>query len=862
MILPIGAYDRRVGALGDPRRRWVGLFGGVVLLAALGGLDAHWGNRDVISATVVIAPVFTALWASWRDTLFVAIAALAVALASATWHHNFDDNAYWLRAAVVAAGGWFAITAAGNRLSVARDSERLSLLAVLGEVGDGSRTLEQTVEAICEILVPAAADVVLIDFISEGQVRRLGVRAAGPDAAEIERWLLGRPPSPVANELGSLRAAETGGHLVERVTPEMLSSMALDPEDAERLATVGTRSSITIPLRARGRTLGALSLSVTKVSERRYSADALDFARVAAGRVALALDNAGLYAELTTAEAQLGAALDSLADAVTILTPQGRMIYANEAAARMMGYASAAEMRATPSFEIVERYEMLSEDGRPIPIDELPGRAVLRGETAEPMLMRFIERATGVERWSVLKSTAVHNREGRPVLAVNVIEDVTAVKRGEFAQRLLARAGEVLASSLDYERTLQQVADLAVPQLADWCAVSLPDRAGLLRQVAVAHVDPEKVSFAREIAARYPTSIDDETGAAQVLREGVSQCVNDIPDELLRESIDDPEQYELIRSIGMRAALIVPLMVAGRAIGTLSLVTAESGRTFSDDDVQLAEELARRAGTAVENARLYTERSYIAETLQTGLLPTPLPDMPGWATAELYRPAGEENWVGGDFYDAVPVAGGWMVVVGDVAGRGAPAAALTALARHTVRAVAQLLPEPLEAVARLNAELYERAGNGLCTLAVAVLREDGSAEVLCAGHPQPYLLHEGRASRVGHFGPMIGAIADATWQTETVTLEPGDCLVLYTDGVIDAVGSSQRFGEERLQETLTGAESAGDAVERIERALASFERGAQADDTAAVAIHRLGAAPTGDPAGADTPGEAASGYPS
>jgi serine phosphatase RsbU (regulator of sigma subunit) len=461
----------------------------------------------------------------------------------------------------------------------------------------------------------------------------------------------------------------------------------------------------------------------------------------------------------------------------------------------------------------------------------------------------------------VLKSTAVRNREGRAILAVNVIEDVTAAKRGEFAQRLLARAGAVLASSLEYERTLQQVAELAVPELADWCGVSLPDRTGMLRQVAVAHVDPEKVRFAREMDERYPVSVDDPSGAAQVLREGVSQCVNEIPDELLRASAADEEQYELLRGVGMRAALIVPLMVGGRAIGTLALVSAESGRTFSEGDVALAEELARRAGTAVENARLYTERSNIADTLQTGLLPTPLPDMPGWATAELYRPAGEENWVGGDFYDAFPVTGGWMVVVGDVAGRGAAAAALTALARHTVRAVAQVLPSPLEAVARLNAELYARPGNALCTLAVAVLRDDGAAEILCAGHPQPFLLRDGSARAVGHFGPMVGALAGARWETETVPLEPGDCLILYTDGVIDAVGERDRFGEQRLQETLAGADSAGEAIERIEQALAAFEHGPQADDTAALAVCRL-AAPAGSPPPAAEPPGAASGYPS
>jgi serine phosphatase RsbU (regulator of sigma subunit) len=219
--------------------------------------------------------------------------------------------------------------------------------------------------------------------------------------------------------------------------------------------------------------------------------------------------------------------------------------------------------------------------------------------------------------------------------------------------------------------------------------------------------------------------------------------------------------------------------------------------------------------------------------------------MGGWSTAVLYRPAGSENWVGGDFYDAFPVRDGWMVVVGDVAGRGAPAAALTALTRYTIRAVAQLLEDPLDAVARLNRELYDRADGALCTVACAVLHdgEDGTgvAKILCAGHPQPYVIHDGHAERVGRFGPMVGALPEATWTPVTVGLAPGDSLLLYTDGVIDTVGEAERFGEARLQASLAGSDGALDAVRRLDEALLDFESGEQVDDTAAVALTRMGA---------------------
>jgi PAS domain S-box-containing protein len=560
-----------------------------------------------------------------------------------------------------------------------------------------------------------------------------------------------------------------------------------------------------------------------------------------AGRAALALDNAGLYSELETTEAQLTAALSTLAEAVTVQHSEGALIYANDAAARMLGYDSPQELLATPVSEVIAKFDSTNEDGSPLRLDGLPGRRVLAGEEAEPLVTRAVNRATGVESWRVTKASGVYDRDGNVKLVVNVIEDITEVKRAEMTQRLLARAGHMLTSSLDYEYTLQQVAEMAVPQLADWCAVSLPDGHGYIRTVAVAHIDPEKVAFARSIGERYPSRAD-APGAGQVMRDGVSQVVNEITDEMLAGAAVDDEHLELLRSVGMRAALIVPMSAAGKHVGTLSLLSAESQRSFSAADVELAEELARRAGTAVVNTRLYSERSHIARTLQTGLLPGRLPHMPGWNVATLYRPAGEQNWVGGDFYDAFAVRGGWMTLVGDVAGRGAEAAALTGLARHTLRTAGKLLPDPLGAIRMLNAELRALEQMSLCSVAAVVLREhDGraTAEIVCAGHPLPLLARDGQVRPVGGFSPMLGAYEIDAWARTTVELEVGDVLVLYTDGVFDAVGPEGRFGEDRLERTIEGVADAQDAVARIDAALSAFVVGPQADDTAVLAVERL-----------------------
>src|SRR4051795_142210 len=171
-------------------------------------------------------------------------------------------------------------------------------------------------------------------------------------------------------------------------------------------------------------------------------------------------------------------------------------------------------------------------------MDRLPGRLVLQGQTPEPLLVRAVNKRTGEERWRIVKATAVPVREGQPRLAVNVIEDVTEVKRAELSQRFLAEASAVLASSLDYEQTLARIATLAGPRLADWCGLSRPS-GDWLRSVAVAHTDPVKVDFARIYEQRYPTPLDAPTGAPKVLRDGEAQLVNDLTEELLDAAIRD-----------------------------------------------------------------------------------------------------------------------------------------------------------------------------------------------------------------------------------------------------------------------------------------------------------------------------------
>ncbi len=547
---------------------------------------------------------------------------------------------------------------------------------------------------------------------------------------------------------------------------------------------------------------------------------------------------------------QLTAALSNLAEAVIVQDDQQQLLYANDAAAETLGYASAEVLLTTPREQLVADADYFTEDGSPLLPENYPTTRVARGEDPGPVTIRIVKRSTGEERWRVTKARGVTDSRGRTRLVVSVIEDITERKRSELAQRLLSRTGEALASSTDYEHTLREIAGLAVPELADWCGVNMPDRSGAIRQVAVVHSDPAKVEFARKLAQQYPTHTSDDSGSAQVLRDGRPQLVPEIPDELLTEAVDDPELLELVRGLGMRSVVMVPMVAAsGKPTGVISFVNAESGRVFTEDDLKLCTEIGRRAGIAVENARLYSERSTIARTLQRALLPPALPEIPGFGLATLYRPAGQENWVGGDFYDAFEVNGGWMVVVGDVAGRGAPAASLTAYSRHVLRTAAQLHDDPLDAVTFLNRQLFDRPGSALCTLCCVLLRErgpDAEATVICAGHPLPFAIRrDGTPEPVGAWGTMLGAWTTAEFPRTTTTLAAGELLVLYTDGVTDTTGESERYGDERLQALLADAREPDKALRRIEDALVEFEHGDQADDTCALAIGRLPLARSG-----------------
>ena len=385
-----------------------------------------------------------------------------------------------------------------------------------------------------------------------------------------------------------------------------------------------------------------------------------------------------------------------------------------------------------------------------------------------------------------------------------------AAERAQERLSFLAEASSALASSvLDLDTTLAQVVELAVPRLADGCAIHLVDERGRSRAVAVAHMDPAKVDRLRRLAG------------------GETDPAGD----------DDAERWRMAT---------FPLRSQGRNVGVLTL-SAGAERMIDHADVQLAEQLAVRAATAIENARLFAERSRVARSLQSSLLPPSLPTIPGLELGARYAPAGEGVDVGGDFYDAFALGGGrWLLVVGDVRGKGVDAAAVTGLARHSIRSIALYEPGPSAVLSHLNRVLlaaeadrvaalqsceetpWELTEPRFCTVAAALIEpgRSGASVVVCSGgHPLPLIGRaDGTVEVAGRAGSLLGASADIELHDVKVELGPGDSLVCFTDGIVERHQGRQFFDERGIATAVADAvgSDAATLAARIEQAARSL----------------------------------------
>ncbi|MET0615548.1 MAG: SpoIIE family protein phosphatase [Thermoleophilaceae bacterium] len=804
-------------------------------------VDLSVDSYALLIQLLLVGPLIAASGATARQTLIVSVLAVAVSVPLVAAKHGdaFLSGRHIVATAVLLIGGAMAVFIARLRGHLERDSARLTAQYGVARAIARAHSFDQAAQDLLQSIArPLGRQVA--HFWSIGEDGRLRCVAQwceeGVRADDFER---------ATRELILERGVGLPGEAWETGRPCWLGDATAAGTfiRAKHAKAAGLHGGMAFPVTAAEECVGAIEVFSREIRERDPGVYSLTEALGL--QVGDFMEALRLQREREEARAQVEAILSGIADAVTAQAPDGRLLFANDAAVTLLGYDSAEALMSAPLDEIMSQYDILDERGEPFPLEALPGRRALAGEDNADTVVRFRVHDTGDERWSAVKASPIRDHEGNVTMAINVVEDITTSKRAELGQRFLARSADVLASSLDPDRLLVEIANLAVPELADWCSVEVLTDGGLLERKALAHVNPAVRQRAIDLATRYPPDPNSPQGIYQVVKSGQPELYPDIPDEMIRAAAVDEDHYNEIVAIGMRSAIVVPMTTRGRTLGALTWVNGLSGRRFDEQDVELAQELARRCATAIENARLYSDRAYIARTLQQSLLPVELPDIAGVETAARFRPTGEGNEVGGDFYDVFETGNrGWAVVMGDVCGKGPDAAAVTALARYTLRAAAMRERLPSRSLAVLNeALLRQRDDRRFCTVAYAYLEklEHGArAGISIGGHPLPILLRaDGSVEHVGAPGTLLGIVPDPDLDDYAVMLEPGDSLVFYTDGVIESrVSSNGVLDERRLGELVATCAGQGpDAIAaRIEDAAVMSQEGRPRDDIAVLVL--------------------------
>lgn len=461
--------------------------------------------------------------------------------------------------------------------------------------------------------------------------------------------------------------------------------------------------------------------------------------------------------------------------------------------------------------------------------------------------------AEGPGRYSNEEALRLQFAADRIALAVESarLGELERLRRGSLS--FLVEASDLLAGTLDRDQTLALMAQMTVPTLATWCAVyTIADQASEPYLSYVLHEDEERIDGLKALLSKIAPPDPVPTPGARVW-PAPAAAAHEAALRTSMRSLGLGDQSPVSSGIGTTLAtaaavggetVVLPLVARNRVIGMLTL-GKPSDEHFRQEILELAEDLSRRAALALDNARLYSERTAISQSLQRSLLPPELPHIEGVEVEVIYRAAGEGNEVGGDFYDLFPIRdGAYGFAIGDVCGTGPEAAAVTGLARHALRLLAREGFGGPAVLERLNsAILDEGARSRFLTLLYGELwpQEDGSAvlKVVCAGHPLPLRLRQdGTVEAAAEPQPLLGVMEDLELYEQTVTLDPGDVLLCVTDGVTERREGTRMLGDDGLTDVLTTCTglTAGAVAARVMRAVERFASDAPSDDMAILAM--------------------------
>ncbi len=476
------------------------------------------------------------------------------------------------------------------------------------------------------------------------------------------------------------------------------------------------------------------------------------------------------------------AALEHLAFPVLVVDAAGRITVWNAAAARVFGWTAEEALGRTT-------YDFMVAPGDRDQAEELTAR-VLGGDIWEgtfPVLRK--DGGTVLVR---ADASPLPDSSGRPAGMIVVARDLLAVRdrqqRHEVRLHLLARAGTLLAASLDLEATLDRLAELLVPALADHCFVDLLEEGleeGVVRRVALRHAPGTAPSAGAPlfVAAGQRVDYSPAHPSRQALESGRGVLIQRVDLDRIEEMITTPEAAAYARSVGLRSVMSVPLRARGTVHGVLALLLSGDSRHYETDDLTLAEELATRVATAVGTALAYRRERDVARTLQRELLPGQLPDVDGLHVTSRYLPSPLAP-VGGDWFDVIPLSAGRVgIVIGDVEGRGPHAAALMGQLRAAVRAFAVLDLPPATMMGHLD-ELVRSLGERIVSCLYAVYDAWSRGLWLAgAGHPPPLLISAGTCVPLPVPGNVPLGVGGVPFEEYTATLASDAALLLYTDGL-------------------------------------------------------------------------------
>jgi len=724
-------------------------------------------------------------------------------------------------------------------------------MARLGQLGLERRDLNDLFDNAVGLLAEALdlPWVALFEFMEARGVLvgRAGVydkRSVGSEAASALVLPAGRGSFP--------------GYTLLEGSPVAADDLLNDPRFIALAPTLGfgARAAISVPVRWNDHDWGVLG--VYSESVRTWSDDEVNFVRSAANVIGLAVQRARIDDRLTVAETRLDLSLRAGDHGRWTWLGSEARIEMDEVALAMHGLRP-GEFSGTPD----DYRELVEPEDRDLIIAAVAG--VLDGVDAWDETYRVPRSDTGAVCWIRSRGTVIRT-EGEPLRIVGVCADVTervleearldasllaemaARRRAEQAGARLATLSEastVFSQSLEPDTILAAVAEFCVPLLADVCRVETLDEAGNLLTRTVRAVADDRLRAFEDLEADCP-------GFAAVLSlsgpvdPGAPIVVDDITAEAAAAAVTEPAQRDALARLGPRSVVIAPLVARSTVLGRLTLVETDHLRRQRADHVAMVEEVAARAALALDNGRLYQSRARMVDSLQSVLIPRDLPDSEGLSFAARYRVGDPRTDVGGDFYDAFEIGDHeWGVMVGDVCGRGTDAAALTGLVRHSIRAAVVRDSRPTQVLAQTNDAVMGQIDDfRFCTATYMNVKRTASGArvvVSSAGHPRPVLVRsDGRTEMLECSGVLLGVVRDPNLAEVQLDLDPGDALVLYTDGVTEARGVDGLFGDERLVGVL--AANAGRTADEIASALETAVRAHHPDgedDLAIVVVQAL-----------------------